>query len=372
MSLLSALSIVCGLTLHVSHAAPNTHYCVPRKTVPYHSELKLFREEGIFNYSTMLMRDDLGVLLLGAREAVYALDIDDVSVRKSAVYWRVTEEKQRECTYKGKNAEVECHPAAAVDFTLVPENNIQLPCQLHSNLARVLWRFAGRTLRSGDKYYIYGGGLLILGATETDVGRYSCDSVELINGRAYNRTVAVYRLRLDPGAAAGAAGAGGAGGAGATTLATSVATRPSDSTAGPSAAPPPGPAPNPEDPPPPPENQSDTGKMTRLEVAVALLALLCLGLMGVLFWTWTHGRTMGCFKMAKGAGEGDGKRQPAEYVHIPNRTSEIKFLGPQPGRPNNNHSAVDFKGSNGEHRFTPMANISSLDGLGYINDESEI
>lgn len=45
----------------------------------------MFREEGIFNYSTMLMREDLGVLLLGAREAVYALDVDDVSVRKSAV-----------------------------------------------------------------------------------------------------------------------------------------------------------------------------------------------------------------------------------------------------------------------------------------------
>lgn len=46
-------------------------------------ELKSFREEGIFNYSTMLMRDDL--LLLGAREAIYALDIDNISVRKAAV-----------------------------------------------------------------------------------------------------------------------------------------------------------------------------------------------------------------------------------------------------------------------------------------------
>lgn len=51
-------------------------------------ELKLFREEGIFNYSTMLMRDDLGVLLLGAREAVYALDINNISVRKAVVRTR--------------------------------------------------------------------------------------------------------------------------------------------------------------------------------------------------------------------------------------------------------------------------------------------
>lgn len=48
-------------------------------------ELRLFREEGIFNYSTMLMRDDLGVLLLGAREAIYAVDINNISVRKAAV-----------------------------------------------------------------------------------------------------------------------------------------------------------------------------------------------------------------------------------------------------------------------------------------------
>lgn len=45
----------------------------------------MFREDGIFNYSTMLMRDDLGVLLLGAREAIYAVDSNDISVKKAAV-----------------------------------------------------------------------------------------------------------------------------------------------------------------------------------------------------------------------------------------------------------------------------------------------
>lgn len=48
-------------------------------------ELKVFREEGVFNYSTMLMREDLGVLLLGAREAVYALDINNISARNAVV-----------------------------------------------------------------------------------------------------------------------------------------------------------------------------------------------------------------------------------------------------------------------------------------------
>lgn len=33
----------------------------------------------------MLMRDDLGLLLLGAREAIYAVDSNDISVKKAAV-----------------------------------------------------------------------------------------------------------------------------------------------------------------------------------------------------------------------------------------------------------------------------------------------
>ncbi|XP_059197702.1 semaphorin-4E [Centropristis striata] len=821
MSLLSALSIVWGLMLHVSFAAPDDQYCVPRNTVPFQNELKLFREDGIFNYSTMLLRDELGVLLLGAREAVYALDINDVSVRKSAVYWRVTEEKQRECTYKGKHAEVECRnyirtlhrvndttmyvcgtnafsptcdymtfvngqlrlkgkqeegkgkcpfdpfqrysslmvgndlysatsinflgsepvvlrssdlalrtefksswlsepnfvymdfvgesvnspdgdddkvymffsenameydfyskvavsrvarvckgdmggqrtlqrkwtsflkarldcslpepslppivqdvfllkdddwrnnvfyavftpqsslsqvsavcaytvsairdifnegkfktpvavetshvkwvmhtgdvpvprpgacintvarklgmnrsldlpdktlqfirdrplmdeavhpltggplllkkgalltrivvdsvlaldgqryavmfigtengyvqkavnydgemfiieeiqlyetsvpisilrlsatkgqlyagsasgavqmavsncsryescvdcvlardpyccwdfssrscssvhsfsssssnsviqslkegnisqcpqpaPVAAVDFNLVPGNNIQLPCQLHSNLAQVLWRFSDQTLHSNNKYYIYSGGLLLLRASESDAGFYTCSSVEQINGKkTYNRTVAVYRLQLYSGPEEG----------GGTTPSTEVTNSSNSSHSGTTAGPGPGPGPGPglvlePDPTPEdpvsPETQSDTSRVTRLEVAVGLLSLLCLSLMGVLFWIWFQGRWE-CFKLPKRATDSEAKRQSAEYMSIPNRTSEIKLLGPEPGgarSANNNHSAVEFKG-NGEHHFTPMAKISSLDGLGYINDESEI
>ncbi|AWP11342.1 putative semaphorin-4E-like [Scophthalmus maximus] len=807
----AALSIICGLMLQVACGAPNTRYCVPRKTVPYHNELKLFTEEGISNYSTMLMIDDLGVLLLGAREAIYALDIDDISVKKAAVYWRVTEEKQRECTYKGKHAEVECRnyirtlhrvnntamyvcgtnafsptcdyvtfvggqlslqrkpeegkgkcpfdpfqryssllvgsdlysatsinflgsepvilrssnlalrtefksswlsepnfvymdfvgesfdssdgdddkvylffsenameydfyskvavsrvarvckgdmggqrtlqrkwtsflkarldcslpepslppivqdvfllkhedwrksvfyavftpqsslsqvsavcaysvssirdifnegkfktpvtvetsyvkwvmhtgevpvprpgacinnvarkmgmnrsldlpdktlqfirdrplmdeavrpltggpllvkegalltrivvdsvlaldgqryavmfigtengyvqkavnyagemfiieeiqlyenpepisilrlsstkgqlyagsqfgaiqmpvsncsrydscvdcilardpycawdvsteqcssvhslppssrtamqslkegdvsrcpqpdPLVALDFTLVPENNIQLPCQLHSNLAQVLWRFSDQTLHSNHKYYIYGGGLLILSASESDAGLYTCVSVEQINGRTYNRTVAVYRLRLYSGPDAGNS----------TTTVNKVTNSPDSIHTLTTATP--GPVPNHDNEDLlSPESHSDTGRVTHLEVAVALLSLLSLCLMGAIVWLMSRGRWE-CSKFVpvlKSSSESEGKRQSCEYMHIPNRTSEVKFLGPDSARPcaaNNNHSAVDFKG-NGGH-FTPMANISSLDGLGYINDESEI
>lgn len=240
-------------------------------------------------------------------------------------------------------------PVAAVDFTLVPGNNIQLPCQLHSNLARVHWRFSDQTLHSNNKYYIYTGGLLLLNASESDSGLYACDSVEQINGRTYNRTVVVYHLQLYSEPAVG----------GNPTPGTEVINSSISNT----------PVPLPEA----PHNQMDSDRVTHLEVAVAVLSLLCLSLMGIIFWLWNR-RNWECFKFAKSSSEIEEKRQSAEYMHIPNRTSEIKLLGAESERPcsaNNNHSVVDFK-RNGEHHFTPMANISSLDGLGYINDESEI
>ncbi|XP_036410006.1 semaphorin-4E-like [Megalops cyprinoides] len=81
---------------------------IPRHTIPYQSDLiKLFREEGRGNYSTMLLQEDRDVLLLGGREAVYALDINDITNRKAAVTWQATEKGKKECTNKGKHAE-EC------------------------------------------------------------------------------------------------------------------------------------------------------------------------------------------------------------------------------------------------------------------------
>jgi len=53
--------------------------------LPLDNHVIMFKEEGIWNYSTMLIREDLGLLVLGAREAVYALDINDISDAKSKV-----------------------------------------------------------------------------------------------------------------------------------------------------------------------------------------------------------------------------------------------------------------------------------------------
>ncbi|XP_026873904.2 semaphorin-4E [Electrophorus electricus] len=101
--------VLAGLLLACVYTALCTLDCTPRKRVPYErNHLKVFREEGISNYSSMLMREDLGVLMLGAREAIFALDINDISVAKAKVTWKVTQMKQNECTYKGKNPDTEC------------------------------------------------------------------------------------------------------------------------------------------------------------------------------------------------------------------------------------------------------------------------
>lgn len=82
---------------------------LPRRTVPYHwDNAYLFHEEGVFNYSTMLLREDLGLLVIGAREAVYALDLHNVSQKLASVKWDVTQTQRDDCKNKGKNPETEC------------------------------------------------------------------------------------------------------------------------------------------------------------------------------------------------------------------------------------------------------------------------
>ncbi|XP_068427319.1 semaphorin-4E [Clinocottus analis] len=83
--------------------------CIPRRSLPYHRDnAHLFHEEGVFNYSTMLLREDLDLLLVGAREAVYALDLKDISKKLSSVKWEVTQKQKDGCKNKGKNLETDC------------------------------------------------------------------------------------------------------------------------------------------------------------------------------------------------------------------------------------------------------------------------
>ncbi|XP_078070503.1 semaphorin-4D-like isoform X2 [Mustelus asterias] len=82
---------------------------IPRVVWKY-GEISLvkFSEIGVSNYSTLLLNEDRGVLYVGAQEAIFAVKMSDISNKTSEVYWKVTDEKQKQCAAKGKSQETEC------------------------------------------------------------------------------------------------------------------------------------------------------------------------------------------------------------------------------------------------------------------------
>ncbi|XP_078252244.1 semaphorin-4D isoform X2 [Rhinoraja longicauda] len=91
--------------LHLSYSG----LVIPR-TVWKYGEMSLvtFSATGVSNYSTLLLNEDRGVLYVGAQEAIFAVNMSDISDKKHAVFWKVSEEQQRECAAKGKSKETEC------------------------------------------------------------------------------------------------------------------------------------------------------------------------------------------------------------------------------------------------------------------------
>ncbi|KAF5897298.1 semaphorin-4E-like isoform X1, partial [Clarias magur] len=68
----------------------------------------VFQEEGVWNYTTMLLREDMGVLILGARETIFALDLNNITHKKAMVKWKVIPSMRTSCSNKGKNLKTEC------------------------------------------------------------------------------------------------------------------------------------------------------------------------------------------------------------------------------------------------------------------------
>lgn len=131
----------------------------PRRTIPYNRDnAYLFHEEGVFNYSTMLLREDLGLLVIGAREAVYALDLHDVSQKLASVKWEVTQTQMNDCRNKGKNPETECKNYIRVLHLM--EDNRMYVCGTNA-------------FDPECNYMSYTGGKLILG-NETEDGKGKC------------------------------------------------------------------------------------------------------------------------------------------------------------------------------------------------------
>ncbi|XP_053548445.1 semaphorin-4G [Bombina bombina] len=82
----------------------------PRITVTYNelSDVKPFHRS-VKNYSTLLLEDENGILYVGARGAIFALNSSDISYEsQKAIRWEVNFTEHKTCTEKGKNNQTEC------------------------------------------------------------------------------------------------------------------------------------------------------------------------------------------------------------------------------------------------------------------------
>ncbi|KAM9532590.1 semaphorin-4B isoform 2-T2 [Guaruba guarouba] len=87
---------------------------VPRVSLPYDSEERIvqrFEVPGVTNYTALLLSPDGSTLFVGAREVLVAINTSHFQpgapVRR--LLWSADEEKKRQCVFKGKDPQRDCH-----------------------------------------------------------------------------------------------------------------------------------------------------------------------------------------------------------------------------------------------------------------------
>ncbi|XP_075906929.1 semaphorin-4B-like isoform X2 [Nelusetta ayraudi] len=85
----------------------------PRISFPYNARersAKRFSVDGVFNYTSLLLSQEDDMLYVGAREALFALSLTDISKTKlqKNLTWGTPTGKREECSFKGKNMETDC------------------------------------------------------------------------------------------------------------------------------------------------------------------------------------------------------------------------------------------------------------------------
>ncbi|NXW97412.1 SEM4G protein, partial [Larus smithsonianus] len=108
--LLTALFMVAVATGYPSRRSATDLDATPRTTVTFDelSGVRRFSTRTL-NYSTLLLEDDRGILYVGARGAIFALNSSDVTDGSHrTIHWEASPEKQMDCLQKGKNNKTEC------------------------------------------------------------------------------------------------------------------------------------------------------------------------------------------------------------------------------------------------------------------------
>uniref|UniRef100_A0A8C6YPR2 Homer scaffold protein 3 n=1 Tax=Nothoprocta perdicaria TaxID=30464 RepID=A0A8C6YPR2_NOTPE len=65
--------------------------------------IKTFMKQELSNVSTLLVNEETDTLFVGGRDAVFALDLNNVSREIAREYWFATQERQLECIHRGKD-----------------------------------------------------------------------------------------------------------------------------------------------------------------------------------------------------------------------------------------------------------------------------
>ncbi|XP_007907401.1 semaphorin-4C [Callorhinchus milii] len=105
--------LFCGslLATIARHTQGGSWYTTPRRTVGDRAlrEVKRFSRAGVFNYTTLRLDEERQVLYVGAREAIFALDMQDITKElNKAILWDAPADKKMECIQKGKNNQTDC------------------------------------------------------------------------------------------------------------------------------------------------------------------------------------------------------------------------------------------------------------------------
>ncbi|XP_069652950.1 semaphorin-4G isoform X1 [Haliaeetus albicilla] len=107
--LLTALFVAAAMGYQSRRSATDLD-ATPRTTVTFDELLGIRRFSAhTLNYSTLLLEEDRGILYVGARGAIFALNSSDVADGSHrTIHWEASPEKQMDCLQKGKNNKTEC------------------------------------------------------------------------------------------------------------------------------------------------------------------------------------------------------------------------------------------------------------------------
>ncbi|XP_018619231.1 semaphorin-4B [Scleropages formosus] len=113
MNLLSILLITAVFMTCFCETTGAEDDVTPRLTFSYDSKersAKRFASDGVFNYTSLLLSPEDGMLYVGAREALFALNLSDISKAKlqKNLTWSTPKKKREECSFKGKDLQTDC------------------------------------------------------------------------------------------------------------------------------------------------------------------------------------------------------------------------------------------------------------------------